>query len=256
MQQTLIKVESIKLLKSRIFINTFIISILVAIGFFFIALGSYGDEVFISDLSTKMLSMGVYNLIIINVFLIAIIGSYIIGIEFENNNWCNYLTRVNKSDILKSKLIIILIISILMPIIIILMYMMLLKVLNYSLADINFNRIFIQNISMAFVLLFLGIAALILSFWGKNSLTGIVTIIGISMLEPIFYKYVDIKFILPMWNIKGFLYNIFDNLEFGDFLIIYPDDYLSPVVSFFILLVYLIILITIFIKKYKDFEVD
>ncbi|MFZ7119427.1 MAG: hypothetical protein ACOWWH_00565 [Eubacteriaceae bacterium] len=249
--------EIVKIHKLKLVIISFVYIIVGSLVFYNTGLQHYKflDSTTIS-LGEKMLSSMLLNLSLFNIVFISVVSAFLGSGEYLWGTLEICISKYNIKSFLIIKLLSILIYSFLITSFVLILTIIM-NYINKLPTNIQFNLICSQYFTIIFVTYFWGIISFSISFITKTPLTGLAIGIILPIFEPFLYKYVDIRFILPVFSQKGVLINIFNNLNINnnDFIIVSIFNHLNPIQSLLIVFVYLIGTIFILFKKASNLEI-
>lgn|GEM_PF-2575791 len=245
-----IKCELIILTKYSIVKYSFIITLMIYAYNVYIV-SSIDLDVGISDYYASQMLMVT---LIMNVFFVIIIGAILGGSEFSWNTWSIKLSNSSRKNILLAKIICIYLSSVLVSIsgfIIGIIF----DILRNNTIGISVIILFFQLFVTSLVLMFYGITAFFLSILTKSMLFSATFCISYFFIEQYFNQFIsdNISRFLPIYNIKSFLYLLFD--QDGAFGFIQPVyNSVGAAILIFIIYVCGVSGLLVYIYNRKQFE--
>lgn len=212
-----IRVELLKLAKTKYIIVFFIIYILIVISLLYNKLIDTKSGVYDLNLSHPYQISSLFLLVFImysNIYGI-LIGSYFGASEYENKTWSLLLNKYTIGRVITNKLVSFIVISILLPVFIVMIGLIAgFFFREASLDDFGLGMLIIQLLTAILTFIVIGLFALFISFLLKSTSAGN-TIGLLIMVISLFFGSVFnlLNFISPQWYILPFYEKIFTNLN-------------------------------------------
>lgn len=245
-----IKCELIILIKYSIVKYSFIITLMIYAYNVYIV-SSIDMDVGMSDYYASQMLMVT---LIMNVFFVIIVGAILGGSEFSWNTWSIKLSNSSRKNILLAKIICIYLSSVLLSVsgfVIGIIF----DILRNNIIGISVITLIFQLFVTSLALMFYGITTFLLSILTKSTLFSATFCISYFFIEQYFTQFIsdNISRFLPIYNIKSFLYLLFD--QDGAFGFIQPT-YNSVGVAIFIFIIYVcgVSGLLVYVYKRKQFE--